>query len=98
MVAAWILTFVLSLVYYVVFQGRSKGQTPGKMAMNLTVRDESSLEPIGYPRALGRRLLGHVFWVLLIVPGILDVLAPLWSRRRQTWHDNIVGSVVVDSA
>jgi len=98
LIAAWILTYVVSLVYYVAFEGGPKGQTLGKMAMNLSVRDESTLEPIGYPRALGRRLMANLLWVLLVIPGILDLLAPLWSSRRQTWHDSIVGSVVVDTA
>ena len=54
--------------------------------------------PIGYGKALGRRLLASLFWWLLLIPGLLDVLWPLWDGRRQTWHDKVVGSVVVDSA
>lgn len=96
LVAAWILVFVGSLAYYVILEGGRGGATVGKLALNLTVRDEYSLEPIGYGRALGRRLMANLFWWLLIIPGVLDVLAPLWSPRRQTWHDNVVNSVVVD--
>lgn len=96
LVVAWILIFVGSLAYYVILEGGRGGATVGKLALNLTVRDEYSLEPIGYGRALGRRLMANVFWWLLVIPGLLDVLAPLWSPRRQTWHDNIVNSVVVD--
>lgn len=95
---AWLLTLIVTLAYHVIMEGGPRGATVGKMALNLTVRDESTLEPIGYGRALGRRLMAHLLWVLLIIPGILDLLAPLWNRRRQTWHDSIVGSVVVDSA
>jgi hypothetical protein len=32
---------------------------------------------------------------MLIIPGLLDVLQPLWDRKHQTLHDKIVGSVVV---
>lgn len=96
LVVAWILIFVGSLAYYVILEGGRGGATVGKLALNLTVRDEYSLEPIGYGRALGRRLMANLFWWLLVIPGLLDVLAPLWSPRRQTWHDNIVNSVVVD--
>ena len=95
---AWLLTLIVTLAYHVILEGGPRGATVGKMALNLTVRDESTLEPIGYGRALGRRLMAHLLWVLLIIPGILDLLAPLWNRQRQTWHDSIVGSVVVDSA
>ena len=95
---AWLLTLIVTLAYHVILEGGPRGDTVCKIALNLTVRDESTLEPIGYGRALGRRLMAHLLWVLLIIPGILDLLAPLWNRRRQTWHDSIVGSVVVDSA
>ena len=39
-----------------------------------------------------------VLWWLLLIPGLLDVLSPLWDGRRQTWHDKAVNSVVVDKA
>jgi uncharacterized RDD family membrane protein YckC len=86
------------LVYYVVMDGGPTAATVGKMAMHITVRDESTWAPIGYGRALGRRLLGMVLWWLLFLPGLLDVLWPLWDGRRQTWHDKAVHSVVVDKA
>lgn len=98
LVAAYLLTFVGSLAYHVILEGGRGGATVGKMALNISVRDQSTLGPIGYPRALGRRLMANLLWLLLVVPGILDLLAPLWSSRRQTWHDNVVGSVVVDKA
>jgi len=98
LLVAYLLTFLGSTAYYVILEGGRGGATVGKMALNISVRDESSLGSIGYGRALGRRLMANLLWFLLVVPGILDVLAPLWSSRRQTWHDNIVGSVVVDKA
>lgn len=97
-VAAFVISIVGSLAYYVVMEGGPAAATVGKMAMHITVRDGSTWTPIGYGRALGRRLLGMVLWWLLLVPGLLDVLSPLWDGRRQTWHDKAVNSVVVDKA
>ena len=87
------------MAYFVAMEGGpTAAAAVGKMAMHITVRDESTWAPIGYGRALGRRLLGMVLWWLLIVPGLLDVLWPLWDGRRQTWHDKAVHSVVVYKA
>jgi uncharacterized RDD family membrane protein YckC len=97
-VAAIVISIVGSLAYYVVMEGGPAAATVGKMAMHITVRDASTWTPIGYGRALGRRLLGMVLWWLLLIPGLLDVLSPLWDGRRQTWHDKAVNSVVVDKA
>jgi uncharacterized RDD family membrane protein YckC len=96
--AVWALVFVASLVYYVLLEGGPGGQTIGKMAMGIQVRTESGDGPIGYGKAFGRRLVASVLWWLLLLPGLLDVLSPLWDARRQTWHDKAVGSVVVDKA
>jgi len=95
---AWLIALVGSLVYYTVLEGGPGGATVGKLAMGIQVRSESGMAPIGYGKALGRRLMASVFWWLLLIPGLLDVLSPLWDARRQTWHDKVVGSVVVDKA
>jgi uncharacterized RDD family membrane protein YckC len=97
-VAAVIISIVGSLAYYVALEGGPAAATVGKMAMHITVRDATAWTLIGYGRALGRRLLAMVLWSLLLVPGLLDVLSPLWDGRRQTWHDKAVNSVVVDKA
>jgi uncharacterized RDD family membrane protein YckC len=97
-VIAFIISILLSFGYYVLMEGGRTAATVGKMAMHITVRDASTWEPIGYGRALGRRLLGMALWWLFLVPGLLDVLSPLWDDRRQTWHDKAVNSAVVDKA
>jgi uncharacterized RDD family membrane protein YckC len=33
--------------------------------------------------------------VAFYLPGLIDVLFPLWDPKRQTLHDKAVGSVVV---
>jgi len=83
-------------VYYGLMNGSKRGQTLGKMIFNIAVRDATTGGPIGFWRAFGRYLMMQLFYVLLIIPYVLDNLSPLWDMRRQAWHDHIVRSVVVD--
>jgi uncharacterized RDD family membrane protein YckC len=90
---------VLSLpaaVYYAAMNGSRRGQTLGKMAMGIAVRDARSGAALGFWRALGRFGITFVFAMALYVPYVMDSLAPLWDRRRQAWHDRVVHSVVLD--
>ena len=45
---------------------------------------------------MGRYAITMLFYVVLIVPFIIDNLSPLWDGRRQAWHDHVVHSVVVE--
>ncbi|HEX7167218.1 MAG TPA: RDD family protein [Acidimicrobiales bacterium] len=90
---------VASIAYYVVLDGGPRGQTLGKMALSIQVRDEVGGGPIGYGRGALRRLLQFVanfipcFGSLIV---ILDGLWPLWDPKRQALHDKIARSVVID--
>jgi len=81
------------LIYFAQLDGRS--QTVGKRAVGIAVRDRASGQPIGFGRALGRWLIFAVLWYLLLIPGLLNALSPVWDREHQAWHDHAVGSVVV---
>jgi len=71
------------------------GQTIGKMTTRTAVRlDGDEDRPLGYVRAFIRALIPPFFWVL-IIPGLLDVLWPLWDGKKQSLHDKLVGSVVI---
>jgi uncharacterized RDD family membrane protein YckC len=83
-------------LYYGLMNGRWRGQTVGKLALSIAVRDARTGALIGFWRGFGRYMITIVFWLLLFVPYLLDSLAPLWNKRRQAWHDEIVHSVVVD--
>jgi uncharacterized RDD family membrane protein YckC len=81
---------LLSIFYWGHFEGR-RGATPGKRALGIeVVRQETGL-PIGFGRAVGRlfarMLSGQVLY--------LGYLWMLWDDNKQTWHDKIVGSIVV---
>jgi len=90
------LTFVLriaaSAVYYSMLEGGPKGQTLGKSALGLRVVDATTGQPgIGAGRACGRYFAKFLSGIVLG----LGYLWMLWDPRKQTWHDKLVGSVVV---
>jgi uncharacterized RDD family membrane protein YckC len=37
-----------------------------------------------------------VFEIVAMVPFVVDALSPLWDKKHQSWHDKVVGTVVVD--
>ncbi len=69
-----------------------KGATPGMKLTGNRLVDANSGLPIGTGRAFGRTLFANIVSVALCGLGYLWAL---WDARRQTWHDKIVGSVVV---
>jgi uncharacterized RDD family membrane protein YckC len=87
---------IVGLLYYALLNGSAKGQTIGKMAMRIQVRDIDTGGPIGVGRGFGRQLMIYLFTFACVIPLFLDYLSPLWDRRRQAWHDKVVRSVVVD--
>ena len=87
-VGFWVST-LLFLTYFTLFIGDS-GQTPGKMILGVRVVRTDGL-PVFYGQALFRAL-GYYVSSLLFGLGFLWAV---WDRRNQTWHDKIVGTVVV---
>ena len=96
LIIIYVFALIPSAVYYGVMNGSKRGQTVGKMAMSIAVRDARTGAKIGFWRALGRFLITGVFTALFYVPYIIDSLAPLWDKRRQAWHDKVAHSIVVD--
>jgi uncharacterized RDD family membrane protein YckC len=100
---AWgfLILFILAsfpnAVYFGFMNGSKRGQTVGKMAMGIAVRDARTCQRVRFWRAVGRSLIsGVVFQLLAEIPFVLDSLAPLWDKRRQSWHDKVAGTIVVD--
>jgi uncharacterized RDD family membrane protein YckC len=100
LLAAYVVLSIFSAIpgaiYYAIMNGSRRGQTVGKMALGIAVRDARTGGPIGFWRALGRILITDLFRIALSIPYVLDSLAPLWDGRRQAWHDKVAHSVVVD--
>jgi uncharacterized RDD family membrane protein YckC len=97
----FLITGVLYIIYGTVLCGSSRGQTVGMMAVGVRAVREGSLGTLGYGRALARavvegvlRLVDLLFFVLGLV-WLLDMLFPLWDKKRQTLHDKVAGSVVL---
>ena len=93
-----LLSLALAIAYYAVLNGSEAGQTFGKRAFGIAVRDAAgSGGTIGAQRAAMRYITVGLF---RLVPffglfAFLDGLWPLWDPRRQALHDKIAGSVVV---
>lgn len=82
------------ILYYVRLEGGPTGQTVGKKALGIRVADATTGGPIGGGRALGR----YAFKVF--ISGSICNLGyfwMLWDKRKQTWHDKVVSSVVVEA-
>ena len=97
------------VAYQTIFLGRGEGQTPGRRAVGIRVREASTLGRVGYGRAFARSALTPLIWFPLLglgqpyfhplatldLLGILDILWPLWDPRRQALHDKVARTVVV---
>lgn len=88
--ALLLLGFVVLIWLYSRWLG--KGATPGMKITGNRLVDANSGLPIGTGRAFGRALFANVISPLFCALGYLWAL---WDGRRQTWHDKVVGSVVV---
>ena len=93
-----LLTLVVSVLYLGLLNGGEKGQTVGKMALQIQVRSAETGGPLGEGPGMLRALIYDGLFYLCVIPGIINGLSPLWDSRRQAWHDKAVNSVVVDAA
>jgi len=96
-----LITGVAFIVYATVLCGGPRGQTVGMMAVGVRVVREEAHDALGYGRALWRafaegfmRFLGSVTVILGLI-WLLDMLFPLWDKKRQTWHDKLAKTVVI---
>ena len=71
------------------------GQSYGKRVMGIRLARLSDGQPIGAGLGFLRLFLNWLLWVLCVVPGVLNLLWPLWDRKNQTWSDKLAKSVVV---
>ena len=89
----WAVVVAAQIIYLSTLDGHS--QTVGKRVLGIAVRAQSSGQPIGFGRALGRWFIYVALFYVMVIPGLLNALSPLWNVKRQAWHDRAVGSVVV---
>lgn len=96
--ARLVVSLIVGVIYFAVLNGSAKGQTVGKMVWGTRVRDAATGGALGPAKAavryLAPALLSIVTFGLIWFP---DGLWLFWDRRRQTLHDKVVGSVVVNA-
>ena len=94
-------TGLIYLVYTTILCGGPRGQTVGMMAVGVRVVRDTTQNVIGYGRAFWRSLVEQIFRLLLLttlflgIVWVLDMLFPLWDKKRQTLHDKIAKTVVL---
>ncbi|HEY2355198.1 MAG TPA: RDD family protein [Gaiellaceae bacterium] len=82
---------LLSVAYFTLMIGSSRGQTVGQMALGIKVVDVNTGESIGYGRALVR-------WLVSILSAIVIFLGyfwMIWDKEKQCWHDKAANDYVV---
>lgn len=86
--------YLLSAFFFVVKPTATTGQSIAGRMLGYKVVDGTTGAPIGYLRVLGRMLIAG------LASGNCCYLGYIWAffqDRKQTWHDMIVSSVVVDA-
>lgn len=82
----------LGLLYYVYFEG-GQGATLGKKVLKLKVVSTAGASPIGYGSAAVR----YIGRIVSAIPIGLGYFWMLWDKDRQTWHDKIASTYVVEA-
>jgi uncharacterized RDD family membrane protein YckC len=83
----------IMLVLFIYARSLGKtGQTWGRKIVGIRVVDKFTELPIGFGRALGRTVFANLISSSFMYLGYLWML---WDTDQQTWHDKVVGSIVV---
>ncbi|MFG2139213.1 RDD family protein [Streptomyces sp. NPDC048650] len=93
-VALWVLAFlwlVVANIFVLVKEG--KGASPGKKAMKIRLIREETGRPLGFGRALLRRICHG----LDSAPCSIGYLWPAWDAKGQTFADKVMRTVVVST-
>jgi uncharacterized RDD family membrane protein YckC len=92
-----IFTIVVQVAYFTAMHAW-RGATLGKMAARIVlVRDDGSpvTAAVAFTRAVALVGINFLSGFLLAIPAFVNLLRPIWTPRRQTWHDQIAHTVVV---
>jgi uncharacterized RDD family membrane protein YckC len=83
-------------------EGEKNGMTLGKQVVGQRVVKEDGT-PVDIGFAVLREFVVRFLLIGLVggfvggIPGLLDLLWPLWDDKNQTLHDKVVKSYVVDA-
>ena len=91
----------LTITAYCIAFWTTTAQTPGKMALRISVRRVDRPGALDLGTALRRRLLSLIPLVPLVsgiypIIWLLDGLWPLWDSQRQALHDKVGRTQVVE--
>lgn len=90
-IALFVLGVLVGIVVYC--KKVAGGQSWGHKAVGIRIVDANSGESIGAGRVFGRQLCK----LLSGFPCYLGYLWMLWDVKKQTWHDKIVNTVVINA-
>ncbi|MCY4072623.1 MAG: RDD family protein [Chloroflexi bacterium] len=85
------MNLLVSAVYNVAFMTMFNGQTLGKIMLKLRVIKKNG-QRIGLLDAIIRNVFGYTISGMFL----LGYLWAMFDREKQTWHDKLAGTVVVD--
>ncbi|MEW1955117.1 RDD family protein [Terrabacter sp. NPDC080008] len=99
-VKAGLVSWVFISLYCIAFW-TTTAQTPGKMALGISVRRVDAPGPLDLVTAVRRRLLSALQLVPFVsgayaIVFLLDGLWPLWDDKRQALHDKVARTQVVE--
>ena len=86
----WLVTVVMELLYFGLFESSRRRATLGRIALGIQVTDVH-----GNRIGLGRALLRRLARILSVLTFAIGFLVSLLTKRRQTLHDLLVGTLVV---
>lgn len=88
--AVTIILYVTGLVVWFVLYVRmlGRGATWGRKAAGYRILDETTMQPIGTGRAIGRHFASYLSWLACY----LGYLWPLWDAENRTFQDMIVNT------
>ena len=88
--ADFLLSYVLPAVAVIVFWAY-KSATPGKIAVSIKIVDAQSGELPSTAQCIGR----YFAYFISIFPLGLGLIWVAFDKRKQGWHDNLAGTVVI---
>ena len=87
---------VLTFLYFGYLNG-VYGQTVGKRLLHIRVVDADTGTPLGLRRGLARYGVVALLSLAFVIPVLIDGLWPLRDPRRQSWHDKVARTLVVNA-
>jgi uncharacterized RDD family membrane protein YckC len=85
----------LAIGIFLAYQLGTFGSTPGMRLIGLKCVSIKTGQPLGFGMGIVRAIIHWVAFVLCIIPGVVDLLFPLWDSQKQTLADKLISSVVV---